>query len=228
MSNEYSGATVVPSSLRGFRFWTVDCAELEIYSMNGELWTGEAKCKVISRHLNLTLPPHMDYSPDPSCTCGIYARHDPNDLFDLVTRIDAGTLIIAGSILASGRIELGTRGFRAEHAKIEAISPMLGLDQTISFESRMAAMWKGSPIYYGDRRKYLASDVLGNLSRGWGLPLYESMRLLSRNYPAQDTSALLEESQKQQERIKQQIECMAYAQSITSGSFENILKNLGM
>lgn len=72
--------------------------------------------------------PHTS-APASGCTCGFYGKHQPFDLYEYNSlmqmfhrRLPPDYVIVRGSIQASGRIIVGTKGFRAEKACIEALS----------------------------------------------------------------------------------------------------------
>ena len=64
--------------------------------------------------------------PNTFCTCGYYALLQPEwsylcDEFFPISRLRRNSNMVMGSISASGRVVLGTRGFRAERCTIEAV-----------------------------------------------------------------------------------------------------------
>jgi hypothetical protein len=66
-------------------------------------------------------------APVAGCSCGFYAWYQPGD-----TRLVRGAMF--GAIAGSGRLQLGTHGYRAERAKLVAIAPseeFLGSDPII-------------------------------------------------------------------------------------------------
>ncbi len=140
-SRDYTGErTLVTEHIIGYRVWYFDPYDLRLRSLNGESWNkGEltAVCKAGNSHPTIVRPTYdheywsqdpegfveLQYEyqsiPAPGCTCGIYARYFPQDIDDLMSWTHGIT--IAGAIAASGNIELGSRGFRAEKAKILAV-----------------------------------------------------------------------------------------------------------
>lgn len=106
----FSGKEVplVPGTLRLYRSWHLSDRRLRAFNFDYYWKDGwnEAECRVMDR-----MPRGDDHpSPYPACTCGFYARyhHHAND--GLTT----------GVIEVAGRVILGTKGVRAEKARIVA------------------------------------------------------------------------------------------------------------
>jgi hypothetical protein len=136
--------------------WYYGKGENYLRSLNGERWINAemvAECKAGDRHpvryhyehsysdayfeeqedANLKFLPMKvtkEYAPIPSpnCSCGIYARYFPQDLDDILHSTIYNGPSVIGVIAASGNIELGTRGFRAEKAKILGVASWLKND----------------------------------------------------------------------------------------------------
>jgi hypothetical protein len=120
-----SSREVVPGTLRGYRGWRMDSRNGVLYACNWmDAWISgrnEASCKMAN-------PPGCkcgDCNPAPSephaapsgnCTCGFYGKHLP---FDYDHRAN-----VVGVIKAYGNVVLGTKGFRAQYAEIEALLPL--------------------------------------------------------------------------------------------------------
>lgn len=109
-----SEVTMVPGTLRGYRAWRLHSKGLESVSTTGHIWgrTERAQC------LNKLRSPHPDHvAPVRGCTCGIYAKHTLEGVEDEFS----WPSFLFGSIRAHGKVILGTAGFRAEYAEIEAL-----------------------------------------------------------------------------------------------------------
>lgn len=104
---------LVPGTLRGYRAWKVTL-EMGLVSVSHDyVWppTLEATCARSGVHP----------VPAPTCSCGIYACHQPGD--EQVrgrSELHPGSTV-TGVIEAWGRVQLGARGFRAQHARIIAL-----------------------------------------------------------------------------------------------------------
>ena len=131
MSNDYgdrnSEREVVPGVLRGYRTWQFDGTHLVACNFDGVRWLPgrneavcmrDEDCKCIHcdrvRKERGTVARQTHLAPQGDCTCGFYAKHKPGG-YD--TR---GTFI--GIIKAYGKVILGTLGFRAQYAEIEALA----------------------------------------------------------------------------------------------------------
>ncbi|MCU1590058.1 MAG: hypothetical protein JWP11_1314 [Frankiales bacterium] len=106
--------------------------------------------------------PDRHASPDAACACGFYGWYDPDD--HRIVRAD-----FFGVFEASGRVILGTHGFRAEKVKLLAIAPRT----------------QGAR----ERLRYLPRPVAEML--GLGLRLMGDVEDLVGLYPPQDMSSLI-------------------------------------
>jgi hypothetical protein len=109
---QFSGKEVplVPGGLRGYREWTVTADGLRAVNF-GYIWgPGVNVARCMGRWITPG-PPMRHEAPDAGCACGLYARYE----------LVGCSLNATGVIEASGRVILGTRGFRAEKAKIVAL-----------------------------------------------------------------------------------------------------------
>ena len=116
-----SGAPDLAAPVVGFRAWRLGRDRLlsPYIPCRWEGRTMHAECYDANRSLTRGQgwldEPHA--SPDPRCQCGIYAYHRPG------LRAYYGEWAWAeGIITAWGRIEVHADGFRAEHARIEALA----------------------------------------------------------------------------------------------------------
>lgn len=111
---EYLGEEIlIPSSLLGFRQWYWKDGSISSYG--NSKWSNGHLTSVCERFSVLGDTKGDHSSPDMDCTCGIYAHYLPLESYER-------TYNVFGVIEASGRIFMGTKGFRAEKAKIVALS----------------------------------------------------------------------------------------------------------
>jgi hypothetical protein len=106
---QYSGKEVplVPGGLRGYRAWMYGGPNgFRSYNFD-YFW----KPGINDAGCSLSIDPH---APGPNCQCGLYARYKHVEEWSRSTPV-------FGVIEASGRIILGTEGFRAEKARILAV-----------------------------------------------------------------------------------------------------------
>ena len=123
MSEDFAGAEheLVPGVLRGYRAWRWQEGRLIACNWDGTWEPGrnEARCL---RYQGCGVPEcascaayiHPEPVPYSPCACGFYAKHKPGG-YD-----SRGSVI--GVIKAYGKVVLGTLGFRAQYAEIEALS----------------------------------------------------------------------------------------------------------
>lgn len=96
---------LLPSTVRGYKHWDFP-KDVPKSSHYADWSTGEWTA-VCGRH--------KDHSaPDLECTCGIYAHYLPLESYSLAVGV-------LGVVEASGKIVMGTKGFRAEKCKIVAL-----------------------------------------------------------------------------------------------------------
>lgn len=111
MLSEYSGKEVplVPGTLRGYRTWTTPSVSLHATNVPYIWHPGINQAVCHRRFMGTTINgPHP--APLSNCTCGFYACYHP----------DLAPYPATGVVEMSGRVILGTRGMRAEKARIVA------------------------------------------------------------------------------------------------------------
>jgi hypothetical protein len=178
---EYSlGDTLVPNGLLGYRFWLNYNGRLTALH-NRYVWEPGVNQASCGGNPLIRRPTKMAHNFDPSCSCGFYARYFPEDLLDMSATSNLNSVV--GVIEATGRVAHGTRGFKAEKARILAICPV----STLLHPSK-----KTLPIMAGY----------------YGVPLLRNMEEIVRHFPPDDVSDLINSIQPQvgNELLQQQIE----------------------
>jgi hypothetical protein len=121
------GETLVPGELRGFRRWEFSASTpLGLSSLRGSAWKVRETAECISPVFAM----HATPAPAERCGCGIYGWYRP-DLLDVAATCPCGcglsgsgvldSSVVFGTIAATGRVLLGTRGFRAARARITGV-----------------------------------------------------------------------------------------------------------
>lgn len=109
---------LVAGSLRGYRCWSSVTKAGELRSIGvTHTWKPkpyESPELAVCRGGQCGGP-----SPGEKCTCGIYGWYDPAD-----HRL--ATSSIFGVVAATGRVQLGTHGFRAERVQVIAVATIYG------------------------------------------------------------------------------------------------------
>lgn len=91
----------------GFRYWRLRGSEL--WSLRGhERWARGVR--------TASCPVESHQAPQPGCSCGLYAWHEPPP------RSGATGDLVAGAVALWGRIEVHAHGLRAEHAMVVALA----------------------------------------------------------------------------------------------------------
>lgn len=150
--SEYDGESLlVPSELRGYRCWRLtaddDYADnLQLYPIYADLspaWLAKKRSVAgCDRSLRGTID-HFGAPPSRACDCGFYATYLPRLYAGHLPRVwesygGKRRAFIHGSILASGRTILGTKGFRTQYARVEAL---------FGWRARRIAEYYGVPWY---------------------------------------------------------------------------------
>lgn len=149
--SDYDGQSLlVPSELRGYRCWRLTAADdyadsLQLYPIHADLspaWPQRRSVAACDRSLSGAVD-HLGAPPSRTCKCGFYATYLPRLYASHLPEIwqfygDKRRVFIHGSILASGRIILGTKGFRAQYARVEAL---------FGWRARKVADYYGVPWY---------------------------------------------------------------------------------
>lgn len=127
--NNIGGDELLPEELylgwiRGYRWWRIvnDGNGLCLSSLHTDMvWeltvTADCRPRMVGRPQG-----HIGKSPDPNCSCGVYAQN-PEHVLAEWERMTMGCASASGSILMSGRVIVCQKGYKAEHAAIE--SPVL-------------------------------------------------------------------------------------------------------
>ena len=111
---EYKGEELlVLEPVLGFRQWY--WKEGSISSYGSSKWSDGSLTSVCERFSVLGETKEDHSSPDIDCSCGIYAHYLPIESYER-------TYNIFGVIEASGKLFMGTKGFRAEKARIVALA----------------------------------------------------------------------------------------------------------
>lgn|SRR5882757_401768 len=165
---DYKGSdNLIIDSVLGYRQWSWKSNEL--YSMHQTDWSKGNQRAVCHRgNLNEDIEPDHE-APDPDCSCGIYAHYLPLESYH------AWSDRVFGVIEASGRILMGTKGYRAEKAKIVALSG-LGSHNEWFEVSR--------PATPEDTRSVV--DFCTSI----GVPYFSTVEKMVQEFPQQDLSSL--------------------------------------
>lgn len=182
MSLEYafkeSTGDLYPGVLRGYRCWRVTPnGRLMACNFDTEWDTGlnVGDCRYSTGDLGHGGRPRHDPGefPKRGCTCGFYATYD--DSFPTGSSWGAWGAAraahrpdsLSGSIKASGRVILGTKGFRAEKAQVEALV-----------------------VPYSDKSSPVAL-VAEHIAAVYGVPTFKSFAALMEAFPPVDVEALV-------------------------------------
>lgn len=156
-------AEVLPlvGSVRGFRWWRLSGnAELLSPWRGPVIWRpGENEASCLARRgmfgWKMSRTPHPRGCPATGCECGFYALHSLPELNDGLDRaiweIDTATSggqhgLVLGVVAGSGRVLIGTEGWRARFCRILA----LFAGPTVTNHTRemgVAAAAHGVPLY---------------------------------------------------------------------------------
>ena len=112
--------------------------------------------RVLTRGVGWLPEPHR--SPHESCQCGIYAYHTPGP------RSWFGEAYwCEGVVSAWGRLVVHADGFRAEHARVEALAVPDALERAGAAHVRRAAAALGVPVVAHDELEDVAARLGGGV-----------------------------------------------------------------
>lgn len=113
---DYKGdELLILESVRGYKQWTWDSTR-KLISMFPADWTNGSLTSTCSRaDLDMDKSSATHVSPDISCTCGIYAHYLPLESYEKPKNL-------FGVVECSGKLLMGTKGFRAEKARVVALA----------------------------------------------------------------------------------------------------------
>jgi hypothetical protein len=181
--------TLVPGFVRGFRSWMLDKDFPLLRSVSRPyVWQpgqNEASCALANCDCWHCRPradkrlPHA--APSLKCSCGFYARH-------LDWR--HGYSGIEGIIRASGNIILGTGGFRAQIAEVEALVASSGWLYNFLEITKSEDLTHHQPKWAVDKS---TESVQLLLAREYRVPLFNTYEEAQEAFPFPDVSELLKE-----------------------------------
>ncbi|HET6547930.1 MAG TPA: hypothetical protein VFG79_05725 [Solirubrobacter sp.] len=112
--------------------------------------------RTLTRGVGWLAAPHE--SPDEACQCGIYAYDTPGP------RSWFGEAYwCEGVVSAWGRVVVHHDGFRAQHARVEALAVPDGLDRLGPAQVRAAAQALGVPVLAHDELEAFAGELGGGV-----------------------------------------------------------------
>lgn len=220
---QFSGppAALVPGTLRGYREWTVQISMVLASLSATTVWDSETISAVCRQPGSggwsvapapgpgwhpVTTAKRPDIgeghdAPAAGCTCGVYACHSPAD-----EQTGRGASVlrpgarIFGVIESWGRVELGARGFRAQHARIKAVAFVLAPGHSLpfnvpwpqrehSFELPNGRICKGSELgrYWSDPLDWQME--FRRIYRG--VAIFRDRAAMLAQYPPVDVSSLV-------------------------------------
>lgn len=111
---DYGSSNLIIDTVIGYRQWYF--CNNELFSHGDTVWIDRSligECKAWGSELFNTHD-----APDDGCTCGIYAHYLPLESYA------RGFSNVFGVVRASGKILMGTKGFRAEKVEIAALAAL--------------------------------------------------------------------------------------------------------
>lgn len=196
------GTTLVADALNGYRQW-ISCndpvhMELRSMGMTSHYWQNaeiDAECRMSlgGTHVEDTVP-----SETCSSKCGIYGWYHPDNVsWEVSTPPNIPYAIIFGVVKYTGKTLLGTKGFRAAHAKIaalhlnvydaaEEIAALGAFTITTSRYGNVDFMDTKPAMGVQDRKR-----IASFLETKYEVPVYLDKEKLLRDFPPEDMTNLL-------------------------------------
>lgn len=124
--------SLVPGALRGYRSWSgLSLAGQLVSTGMRHSWVAGpfgGRSEVARCLRSLGMPQHAEAAPGRDCPCGLYGWYAPDDV-----RIVPEPIV--GVVQATGRVVLGSHGFRAERLEV------LGVTTQPGFPHLLEALW---------------------------------------------------------------------------------------
>jgi hypothetical protein len=167
---DYKGnELLILDTVRGFKQWSWN-TERKLVSMFPADWSNGSIVSECSRsELNKDKSSATHKSPDQDCSCGVYAHYLPLESYEKQKHS------IFGVVEASGKILMGTKGFRAEKARVVALAGYGACNQW--FENTE----KTRGVYPEDVVDFCTSI---------GVPYFPTVRQMVYEFPQDDLSTL--------------------------------------
>lgn len=167
---DYKGnELLITSTVRGFKQWSWN-KDRKLVSMFPADWSNGSLTSECSRYgLSKDKSSDIHVSPGNDCTCGVYAHYLPLESYEKQRNS------IFGVVEASGKILMGTKGFRAEKAKVIALAGYGPCNQW--FENTE----KTRGVYPEDVVDFCTSI---------GVPYFPTVRQMVFEFPQDDLSSL--------------------------------------
>lgn len=164
---EYKGEELlVLEPVLGFRQWY--WKEGSISSYGSSKWSDGSLTSVCERFSVLGETKEDHSSPDIDCSCGIYAHYLPIESYER-------TYNIFGVIEASGKLFMGTKGFRAEKARIVALAGLGPSTQWFTTKEKTRGIYPKDVV-----------DFCSSI----GVPYFPTVKQMVYEFPQVDLSSL--------------------------------------
>jgi hypothetical protein len=183
--SESGNEKVVPGSLRGYRHFRMNLVQDEragkLLSVNHHIPfepVTEALCNPNGQRKQSPLHDADVPVPAKKCTCGIYGWYNPKDIDNHSSMFLNLDMRITAVIQASGKVILGTTGFRAQRAQVVAtVEPLQELLRAEK-ASKAREIWER---YEEMRATY-------------GVQSFKTLPEMQEAFPPEDVSGLLPET----------------------------------
>lgn len=156
---------LIIDSVRGYRQWR--WYENKLISMRDTQWSKGLQVSECKKYSEAQEDTHD--SPQSDCTCGFYAHYLPLESYAYYNNR------VYGVIEASGRILMGTKGFRAEKARIVALAGLGEHDE-----------------WFGVTKPAIPEEVRGlvDFCTSIGVPYFPTVEKMVHEFPQVDLSSL--------------------------------------
>ncbi len=164
---DYKGTELlILDSVIGFRQWK--WSKNKLLSMKQTEWerTVVSECK---KYFDMSDQKDIHASPDENCTCGIYAHYLPLESYQHYDNH------VFGVVEGSGKLLMGTRGFRAEKAKIVALAGLGSHGEWFNVEK---------PAFPEETKS------LVDFCTSIGVPYFSDVEKMIHEFPQSDLSSL--------------------------------------
>lgn len=167
---DYKGdELLILEAVRGYKQWSWN-SDRKLISMFPADWSNGSLTSTCSRSdLNKDESSATHASPDISCTCGVYAHYLPLESYEKQRNS------IFGVVECSGKLLMGTKGFRAEKAKVVALAGYGPCNQW--FENT-------------DKTRGVYPEDVVDFCTSIGVPYFPTVKQMVYEFPQVDLSSL--------------------------------------
>jgi len=161
-----SNEILITTKILGYRQWY--WKDNKLSSLYQTYWNNGSHISKCQKSVQNQEEAENHGSPRENCTCGIYAHYLPLESYDRKDNV-------FGTVEASGKIIMGTKGFRAEKVRITSLSGFGTSTQW--FET-------------AEKTRGIYPEALVDFCTSIGVPYFPTVKQMIHEFPQEDLSSL--------------------------------------